>query len=65
MSDFIYQQQADEMVDGQYYNGEYQPTEQDYIDMNEAFEPDFDFEDTEADVYHEAFYDHFADDNDW
>ena len=79
MSDFIYQQQADEMVDGQYYNGEYQPTEQDLADMNEAWnhndlweqdvpvphDYDFDFPDTESDVYHEAFYDHFADDNDW
>ena len=37
MSDFIYQQQSDEMVDGQYYMGEYQPTDQDIADMEEAW----------------------------
>ena len=37
MSDFIYQQQSDELVDGQYYNGEYQPTDQDLADMAEAW----------------------------
>lgn len=37
MNDFMSEQQCDELVDGQYYNGEYQPTEQDYRDMAEAW----------------------------
>lgn len=42
MSDFISEQQCDELVDGQYYNGEYQPTEQDYRDMAEAWAEEMD-----------------------
>ena len=37
MSDFLSQQQSDELVNGNYYDGEYQPTEQDLADMNEAW----------------------------
>lgn len=32
MSDFLSQQQSDELVNGNYYNGEYQPTDQDLAD---------------------------------
>lgn len=41
MSDFLYTQQCDDMIDGQYYMGDYQPTEQDLADMNEAWGNDF------------------------
>ena len=37
MSDFISQQQCDELVNGQTYNGEYIPTDQDLADMAEAW----------------------------
>jgi len=37
MSDFISEQQSDELVNGNYYNGEYQPTDQDLADMNQAW----------------------------
>ena len=41
MGDFLYGYQADEFIDGQYYNGDYVPTEQDYIDMNEQWGNEF------------------------
>jgi len=37
MSDFLSQQQSDELVNGNYYMGEYQPTDQDLADMAEAW----------------------------
>ena len=37
MSDFLSQQQCDELVNGQTYNGEYVPTDQDLADMAEAW----------------------------
>lgn len=40
MSDFLSQQQCDELVNGQTYNGDYVPTEQDLADMNEAWDLD-------------------------
>ena len=40
MSDFLSQQQCDELVNGQTYNGEYVPTDQDLADMNEAWDLD-------------------------
>ena len=46
MSDFLYGHQADEFVNGQYYNGDYVPTEQDYVDMVIAWSNDF-FEEAE------------------
>lgn len=44
MSDFLSQQQCDELVNGQMYNGEYVPTDQDLADMNEAWGSDEPFE---------------------
>ena len=40
MSDFLSQQQCDELVNGQTYNGEYVPTDQDLADMAEAWGSD-------------------------
>lgn len=40
MSDFLSQQQSDELVNGNFYMGEYQPTEQDLADMAEAWPVD-------------------------
>ncbi len=40
MSDFIYSQQCDELIDGQYFDGQYVPTEQDLADMNQAWGTD-------------------------
>ena len=37
MSDFLNDMQCDELVDGQYFDGQYVPTEQDLADMNEAW----------------------------
>jgi len=37
MNDFLSQQQSDELVNGNYYMGEYQPTDQDLADMNQAW----------------------------
>ena len=37
MSDFLNDMQCDELVDGQYFDGQYVPTEQDLADMNENF----------------------------
>ena len=37
MSDFIEQLQSDELISGQFYNGEYIPTDQDIADMEEAW----------------------------
>ena len=37
MNDFLSQQQSDELVNGNYYNGEYVPTDQDLADMAEAW----------------------------
>ena len=34
MSDFLNDIQCDELVDGQYFDGQYVPTEQDLADMN-------------------------------
>ena len=68
MSDFLYGYQADEFVNGQYYNGDYMPTEQDYIDMNEQWgDPEFepDYQETEGDVYQDAFYDQEPEDFEW
>ena len=44
MSDFLSQQQCDELVNGQTYNGEYVPTDQDLADMAEAWGSDEPFE---------------------
>lgn len=44
MSDFLNQQQCDELVNGQTYNGEYVPTDQDLADMAEAWGSDEPFE---------------------
>jgi|LakMenE18May11ns_1017448.scaffolds.fasta_scaffold9748732_3 hypothetical protein len=38
MSDFLNDMQCDELVDGQYFDGQYVPTEQDLADMNEAWD---------------------------
>lgn len=35
MSDFLNDMQCDELVDGQYFDGQYVPTEQDLADMND------------------------------
>lgn len=40
MNDFLSQVQSDELVNGQTYNGEYVPTDQDMADMNEAWDLD-------------------------
>ena len=37
MSDFLNDMQCDELVDGQYFDGQYVPTDQDLADMNEAW----------------------------
>ena len=37
MSDFLNDMQCDELVDGQYFDGQYVPTEQELADMNENF----------------------------
>lgn len=65
MSDFINEQQSDELVSGNFYMGEYQPTEQDLADMNAVWglnDLDFDLDDCqENDAPHEPFYDLFED----
>lgn len=43
MSDFLSQQQCDELVNGQTYNGEYVPTDQDLADMAKAWNNDENF----------------------
>jgi len=62
MSDFLNDMQCDELVDGQYFNGQYIPTEQDLIDMAETWqdgELDYndDYMETESDVYQDSSYD--------
>ena len=37
MSDFLNDMQCDELVDGQYFDGQYIPTEQDLVDMAETW----------------------------
>lgn len=37
MSDFLNDMQCDELVDGQYFDGQYIPTEQDLLDMAETW----------------------------
>jgi hypothetical protein len=38
MSDFLNDIQCDELVNGQSFDGQYVPTEQDLLDMNEAWD---------------------------
>lgn len=64
MSDFLSQQQCDELVNGQTYNGEYVPTEQDLADMAEAWDNDDYYEETEADTYQDSSYDDYPE-MDW
>lgn len=48
--DFIEQIQSDELISGQFYNGEYMPTDQDLEDMNEAWDLDnrqFDYDESQ------------------
>jgi hypothetical protein len=60
MSDFINDIQADELVNGNYYMGEYQPTDQDLADMAEAFQlSDDETDDMLADMHDSAG--HWAD----
>jgi hypothetical protein len=55
MSDFINDIQADEFVDGNYYMGDYQPTDQDLADMAEAFQlSDDETDDMLADMHGSA-----------
>lgn len=63
MSDFLSQQQCDELVNGQTYNGEYVPTDQDLADMNEAWD-DNDWPETESDTYQDSSYDDYPE-MDW
>jgi hypothetical protein len=62
MSDFIYSQQCDELIDGQYFDGQYVPTEQDLVDMAETWDDgeldyNYDYMETESDVYQDLSYD--------
>jgi hypothetical protein len=43
MSDFLNDMQCDELVDGQYFDGQYVPTDQDLADMNEAWDNEENF----------------------
>ena len=43
MSDFLNDMQCDELVDGQYFDGQYVPTEQDLVDMNSESPADENF----------------------
>ena len=43
MSDFLNDMQCDELVDGQYFDGQYVPTEQDLADMNSELPADENF----------------------
>lgn len=43
MSDFLNDMQCDELVDGQYFDGQYVPTEQDLADMNSESPADENF----------------------
>jgi hypothetical protein len=56
MSDFIYSQQCDELIDGQYYDGQYIPNEQDLIDMAETRESIMDLD---------RQYDYIGEDDDY
>lgn len=66
MSDFIEQIQSDELISGQFYNGEYMPTDQDLEDMNEAWDLDnCDFDlDTVGDDEPYSEFGHLFDDGD-
>jgi hypothetical protein len=62
MSDFLNDMQCDELVDGQYFNGQYVPTEQDLVDMAETWDDgeldyNYDYMETESDVYQDSSYD--------
>ena len=62
MSDFLNDMQCDELVDGQYFDGQYVPTEQDLIDMAETWydgelDYNYDYMETESDVYQDSSYD--------
>lgn len=57
MSDFLSQVQSDELVNGQTYNGDYVPTDQDLADMAQAWDLDnLDFNEALGYVTGQSFF---------